>query len=171
MMELYIANCSKQEFDFTYMLPENPRPFLHRIRAGSQVKIHGTNAEIDCIIKQHAIYGLMNADEVKKGFGGLAYRVGKPISIEGIEQGMSQADMEAIERALEARKVQAAASDMIIQQKAQEMGLRQTDGLEIEVLEEKRNAADTDSKFQQTIEVSRETAAPQKRGRGRPSKG
>jgi len=169
-MELYVANCSKQDFDFTYMLPENPRPFLHRIRAGSQVKIQGTSTEVDQIVKQHTVYGMMNVDEVKKGFGSLAYRIGKPISVDAIENGFTQSEQEAIDRALEARKIQAAASDQIIQQKAQEMGLRQTEGLEIEVIEEKRNAADTDPKFQQTIEVSRETAAP-KRGRGRPSKG
>jgi len=165
-MELYVANCSKQDFDFTYMLPENPRPFLHRIRAGSQVKIQGTSTEVDQIVKQHTVYGMMNVDEVKKGFGSLAYRIGKPISVDAIENGFTQKDQEAIDRAQNARNITAAAADGILSTKAQEMGLKQKSGLEIEVVEEKRNAGDNESKFEQTIEVVREGVQPIK-SRGR----
>ena len=51
--------------------------------------------------------------------------------------------------------------------KAQEMGLKQRSGLEIEVIEERKNAADNSEKFEQTIEVQREGVAPRK---GRPRK-
>ena len=163
-MKLYIANASKQEFHFTYMLPENPRPFSHHIRAGAQMMIEASQTDIDSIIKQHSIYGLMEASKVKKGFGGQCYRIDKPINVEAIEQGLSQRDQEAIDRAQEARNNTAAAADMILSTKAQEMGLKQKSGLEVEVVEEKKNAADSGEKFEQTIQVNREGSAPLKKG-------
>ena len=166
-MELFIANCSKQDFLFTYMLPENPRPFSHKIRAGAQIKLIQDQIQVDAIIKQHQPYGIMEVGKVNKGFGGLCYRFNKPISVEAIESGISQSDQENIERANEARKITAVAQDQIISQKAQEMGLKQKSGVEVEVVEEKKNAADTESKFDETIEVLHEGVAPRK---GRPRK-
>jgi hypothetical protein len=166
-MELFIANCSKQDFLFTYMLPENPRPFSHKIRAGAQIKLVQDQIQVDAIIKQHQPYGIMEVGKVSKGFGGLCYRFNKPISVEAIESGISQSDQENIERANEARKITAVAQDQIISQKAQEMGLKQKSGVEVEVVEEKKNAADTESKFDETIEVLHEGVAPRK---GRPRK-
>ena len=168
IMELFIANCSKQDFLFTYMLPENPRPFSHKIRAGAQQKFVQTQTEADAIIKQHQPYGMMEVTQVSKGFGGLCYRFNKPISVQAIESGISQSDDENIRRADEARKITAVAQDQIISQKAQEMGLKQKAGIEVEVVEEKKNAADTESKFDETIEVLHEGVAP--KGKGRPRK-
>jgi hypothetical protein len=161
-MKLYIANCSKQEFQFTYGLLENPRPFMQKIRAGAQIVIEGQPEELDYILRQHEPYGFQDARSVKKGFGGIAFQFDKPISVSNIEQGISQRDQEAIDRALEARKITAAAADQQLSQKAEELGLQQKSGLEIEILEEKRNAADSDSKFEETIEVVKEGLAPRK---------
>lgn len=170
MEKLFVANCSKQEFHFTYMLPENPRPFAHHIRAGGQIEIKGSTFEVDAIVKQHSLYGMMEVGKVGKGFGGLCYQLGKPIKVEAIEQGLSQSDLEMIERAQQARNITAAAQDRIISDKAQEMGLKQKGGLEVEIIEEKRNAADNSQKFEQTIEVVHEGVAPQATRRGRPRK-
>lgn len=168
-MKLYVANCSKQEHLFTYMLPENPRPFSHAIRAGSQIEIPGNQDAIDAIIKQHELYGMMEAKKVRKGFGNLAYQIDKPINVDAIENGFTQAEQEMIDRAQTARNVTAAAADQMIANKAQEMGLKQKSGLEIEVIEEKKNAADHAPKFEQTIEVVREGVQPIKKGRSRKS--
>ena len=168
-MKLYVANCSKQEHLFTYMIPENPRPFSHSIRAGAQIEIPGNQDAIDAIINQHAIYGMMEINKVKKGFGGLCYRLEKPISIEAIQSGFTQSEQETIDRSQLARNVTAAAADQMIANKAQEMGLKQKSGLEIEVIEEKKNAGDNEPKFEQTIEVVRESLQPMK-SRGRPRK-
>ena len=124
-MKLYVANCSKQEHLFTYMLPENPRPFSHSIRAGSQIEITGNQPEIDSVVSQHSIYGLMEAKKVKKGFGALCYAIDKPISIEAIQNGFTQSEQEMVDRAQQARNATAAAADQILQNKAQEMGLKQ----------------------------------------------
>jgi hypothetical protein len=166
-MKLYIANCSKQDHHFTYMIVENPRPFMERIRAGAQILIDRSTEDVNQIINQHSRYGLMEASKVKKGFGGIAYRLEKPISVQNIEAGIEQRDQEMIDRALEARKITAVASDQLISNKAQEMGLRQKSGLELEVVEEKKNAGDNEPKFNETIEVQKEGLTPRK---GRPRK-
>jgi hypothetical protein len=170
MASFYIANCSKHEYLFTYMFYENSRPFHHKIRAGSQIKLEATDDEIGQIIRQHEIYGMQPIEKVNKGFGGLAYRIGKSISVSAIEAGLSQSDQEMIERALEARKNTAAAVDSIMSAKAQEYGSRQTAPLEIEVVEENRGPADSNDKFNETITVVKDGISDKPR-RGRPKKG
>jgi len=159
--QIYIANCSKSDFLFTYMLVENPRPFHHKIRAGSQICLNLDKSETDQIIKQHSIYGMQPVDNVTKGFSGLAYAF-KPISVEAIQAGISQKDQENIERALETRKNTAAATDHILQEKAREFGSRQTAPLEIEVIEEKRNPIDEGTGFNETITVVKQGLDPDK---------
>ena len=166
-MELYIANCTKQDHQFTYMLFENPRPFMERIRAGSQVKIQGSNNEIDQIIKQHEIYGLIPVEKIKGNFSGMAYRIDKPINVEAIENGITVRDQTMIDRATEARKITAVASDQKISETAQQMGLKQKAPLEVEIIEEKKHFADNEPKFEQTIEVVKEGVAPKSRGRSK----
>ena len=112
---------------------------------------------------------MMDVKKVKKGFGGLCYAIDKPISVEAIESGFTQSDQEMIDRAQQARNATAAAADQILANKAQEMGLKQKSGLEVEIVEDKKNAADNGEKFNQTIEVVREGVQPIK-GRGRPKK-
>ena len=165
MTKLYVANTTKQEFLFTYYLPENVRPFSHTIRAGSQIEINGPQHEVDSIINQHAIYGMVEANKVKKGFGGLCYRIDKPVSLDAIEQGLSQNDQDKIDRAAEARQMTAAAADLVISQKAQEMGLQQKAPLEVEVIEESKNPFETSGKFNETIEVVKDGGPAPRRGR------
>ncbi len=164
-MKLYIANCSKQEFHFTYSIPEQIRPYFQHIRAGSQIVIDGDQIAVDSIINQHSVYGMSHISKVKKGFGGLAYSIDKPISVEAIENGFDQKHQDMIDRALEARKVSAVAADQIMSNKAQEMGLKEASVTSVEIVEEKRNAADTGEKLNQVIEVIHEGQTPR---RGRP---
>ena len=166
-MKLYIANCSKNEHLFTYCLPEVLRPFSHHIRAGGQIEIPGEPAAIDAIIKEHELYGMQPFDKVHKGFGGLCYRLDKPISVEAIRSGFTQTEQEMIDKSLEARKITAAAQDQIFASKAQEMGVKVNSGIEFEVTEEKKNQGDNDPKFEQTISVVHEGVTPKKAARGK----
>lgn len=168
MTTLYVANCTKQTRLFTYMFVENPKPFHHKILAGTQIKIEGSDFEIDQIVKQHEIYGMQLADKVTKGFSGLAYRLNKVISLDAIQAGFSQKDQEIIDTALEVRKNTAAATDMILNRKAQEYGSRQTAPLEIEVIEEGRGPTDNEGKFNETIQVITDGIETPAKKRGRP---
>lgn len=164
-MKLFIANCTKQENFFEYTIPESFKRFAKPIRAGGQVEIENTPDILNYIIGQHERYGFTEVSKVAKGFSGLCYRFDKPISVNAIEAGLSQNEQDMIDRALEARKVQAVASDQIISRIAQEGGLRQKGATEFETVEEKRNMADTESKFEQTITVAKEGIEPKRRGR------
>ena len=154
-----------QHHNFIYSIPENPKRFIKEIRAGGQVELDFSLDILKNIVAQHERYGFTEVTQVKKGFSGVCYRFDKPISISAIESGMSQTEQTAIDRALEARKIQAVANDQIISRVAQEGGLRQQAPLELEVIEEKRNFADNETKFEQTITVEKEGIATKRRGR------
>ena len=169
-MKLYIANCSKQDTQFTYGLKEIFRPFMQKIRAGAQIVLTHNLDEVNHIIAQHAIYGMQEVGKIKKGFGGLCYRLDKPINVEAIESGFTQTEQEQIDRALEARKYTAAAADKMLNDKAQELGLRQKSALEVETIEDSKGPMDENQKFGEVIEVVKEGAPPIQKGRGRPRK-
>ena len=167
MTKLYIANCTKQEAFFEYTVPENLKRFAKPIRAGTQVEIENTSDVLNYIIGQHERYGFTEVSKITKGFSGLCYRFDKPISIDAIQAGLSQSEQDMIDRALEARKIQAVASDAHLSRVAQEGGLRQKANLEVEVVEEKRNFTDNEDKFEQTITVQKEGIEPKPKSRKR----
>ena len=113
----------------------------------------------------------MEVGKVKKGFGGLVYRMDKPISVEAIQNGFTQSEQEQIDRALQARTVTAVVTDKMMADRAQELGLRQKAALEVEVVEESKGITDTnENKFNETITVVKDGGAePARRGRPRKS--
>ena len=154
MAKLYIANCSKQDFLLTYMLPENPRAFMHHIRPGAQHLVEGDQQQLQWIVDQHAKYGMQEADKVSRGFGGRCYRFDKPVSVEAIELGLSQSDQEAIDRALQARQATAVAADAILDRAAEQVGARPTGELSVEVIEENKDPT-RQVQFGETITVEK----------------
>lgn len=168
-MKLYIANCSKQDHTFTYMLPENPRPFLREIKAGCQVEFDGDSDMLNAIVNQHSVYGLQNVKKIERGFGGLCYQFDKVISIDAIKSGFTQNEQEMIERSQKQKEITAAAADHLLATKAQEFGITQSHAYEIEIMEEKNNAVDDGEKLHEIISVKRDglKEAPK---RGRPKK-
>ena len=165
-MDLYIANCSKADFLFCYMLIGNERPFQQKIRAGAQVKLQHQPEEIEHIIRQHELYGMCHVERIGQGFSNLAYQRDKPISIKAIEAGITQGEQEAIDRALEVRKIGAVATDALLEKTAQEGGLRQVSPIEVSVTEEGKGPSDPGSGFDETIAVEKQ-GLPESRGRGR----
>jgi hypothetical protein len=153
--KLYIANCSKQNFLLTYMLPENTKPFIHEMRPGTQVELNHSPDEVASIIRQHELYGMHPADKVTKGFGGRCYRLDRPISVEAIEQGISQTDEEAIKRATIMRQAAVAAGDAALEQAAESVGARQVAPLQVEITEDRKDPTDTGPKFGETITLDK----------------
>jgi hypothetical protein len=94
-MKLYIANTTKQRHDFTYRKPETGRLVYHPINAGSQaVVLDGTKAEIDIIIQQHEVYGLIDAGNIdhNRAYIGMCYSIDKPVASRIIEKAMRDND-------------------------------------------------------------------------------
>ena len=84
-MNLFIANCTKQNHDFAYMIPSFKTFKNVPIPVGTQIKLTNLAAsDIDQITKQHAKYGMVRADEVDrtKPFIGLCYDIDRPVKLD-----------------------------------------------------------------------------------------
>lgn len=118
-MLLHIANCTKQDLDFIYRLPGDPRMKLQKIKVGTQAKIY-KDAPLETlqhIIKQHERYGLVSVEEaVKAGsdvFVGACWSF-KPIDMDKVVHTIDHNDGVIHDRGVETRKESAvAASDAI----------------------------------------------------------
>jgi hypothetical protein len=104
MPELYIGNVSKQIQMFAYRTPERTGIVTQTIPIGGQIRVapNGVNAdlstiEIDAIINQHRIYGIVSVDNLGSSsgpFNGLVYAIGKPISVEKLHKAMRRKEEE-----------------------------------------------------------------------------
>lgn len=101
MPELYVGNVSKQIQLFAYRIPEKSGIITQTIPIGGQIRIapNGINTdlttlEIDFIIGQHRMYGIVSADNLNenadKPFNGLVYSIGKAMSVEKLRKGMQK---------------------------------------------------------------------------------
>jgi hypothetical protein len=139
MPKLFIANCSKQFVDFAYRIAEEASVRLQRISIGGQIAIAGdlNTLQIDYIIKQHLKYGLIPEEEVKnaKGFVGLAYQIGKPLSVTTIMHAMSKNKAVLIKRGKDMRQNVAVAANNIIEDQLAENELANLDKLEVTIEE------------------------------------
>lgn len=96
-MQLYVANCTKQDHDFTYRIPEEAGVKKQKIPAGTQIPVFakGLNKmQIDSVVEHHAKYGLVSFDEIDRTrpFVGLCYAVDRPIPINSILKAMEHND-------------------------------------------------------------------------------
>lgn len=168
MVKLYVANCTKMSHDFQYRQPETDKIILQQIPAGQQVLIYkpdATAAEVDHIINQHAVYGLVKASEVDRtnAYIGLCYSIEKPVKDTQIHSAMSGNDDHMAELSHELRKISAAATD----EQLRTADMHYAGQLEVEVVEQPRTG-DNSEKMNETIVVNPDTTG--KRGRGRPSR-
>lgn len=161
-MELFIANCTKQNMDFIYRLPGDNRMHMQRIPVGGQLRIYKdtTLDVIKHIISQHEKYGLVSADEVVKqrGWVGACWSF-KPIDIERVVHAVDHNDGVIQENALEYRKGAAAAMADFLARENESLN-----NLEIEVEEVVPKGADPG--YSEVIEV-RDQSRPERGRRGR----
>src|ERR1700740_3496240 len=133
---LYIANCSKQNFEFQFRNQKEPgsKVVSVTIPVGNQSKVvsNADSSKIDWIIKQHEIYGLKPVNEVdhRSGFNGICYQIDNPVDIDKILRGFDYLDKTMDDLAAEKRQIASAA----IANKLAE-GNRNFKGLELEIVE------------------------------------
>jgi hypothetical protein len=91
-MKLFVGNATSKNFEFHYRLPERTSILHQEILMGQQVQITGrdmTMPEIEAVIKQGSVYGLIAVEEVDRRmtqYRGLCYSVDKPIASTKIEK-------------------------------------------------------------------------------------
>jgi hypothetical protein len=168
MVKLYVANCTKMTHDFQYRQPETEKIILQHIPAGHQVLVYkadATAAEVDHIISQHSVYGLVKASEVDRtgGYIGLCYSLDKPVKDTQIHSAMDGNDDHMAELSHEMRKISAAATDEQLRQ----ADMHYAGQLEVEVVEQARTG-DNSETMNEVIAVNPDASG--KRNRGRPSR-
>jgi hypothetical protein len=108
---LYIANCSKQVWMFTFRVPGMQSGyFVKAIPAGQQICLdHLTSDEIALVIAHWEIYGMKSAEEMsrRKGYTGLCYRLEKPVVMDAMLATYEQND-DALTQAADERRVKTA---------------------------------------------------------------
>jgi hypothetical protein len=117
-MKLFIGNPTTQNHVFLYRLAENAKIVERPIPAGKQIDIEcDTRDEIDSIIKQHARYGLIDANEVTRirKFHGLCYALDKPIPADKLNYFREHNTGELIEQGRELRQIAAIAGNDLME--------------------------------------------------------
>ena len=97
MPELFIGNVSKQIIQFAYRTLERAGVIYQTIAIGGQIRIapNGvktdlTTPEIDYIIGQHRVYGILPIEELNDitASSSVCYAIGKPISADKLQRAM-----------------------------------------------------------------------------------
>jgi hypothetical protein len=93
MAKMYIANCTNQVQDFQYRLPESNKIYKQPISIGDQIRLSGdlSTPDIEAIISQHQIYGLVPVSEIdrSKDFVGLCWQLDRPIDVEKVKRALA----------------------------------------------------------------------------------
>lgn len=143
MSELYVANCTKQNYVFAYRIPGENGVKTVPINIGQQIQVPGvcSPAHVEGVLKQHRRYGVTEVGEIDrtKPFIGICYSVDKKIAVDKIIRVMNHNDAVLQQRGQQQRRAAAVASNNLIEQHIHTAN--QT---------EKLNAALTD--FEMTIE-------------------
>lgn len=167
-MSLYVANLTKQVFEFHYWTENTKRPVVAKIQPFSQVNVHpqGTRMEHENIVDQHKMYGLVPVNELDRhrDFVGQCYQFDDPIPLDRLQTMLKRNDEVLYKQALERRKEAAASMDDMMQRTAQETDTNIA-GLEVEIQEVEQKGVDP--QVHEVITVGEEN---QPRRRGRPRK-
>jgi hypothetical protein len=160
MAKLYIANCTKQVQELLYKIHEidQRKAFRVTIPVGGQALIY-REAEHQVLMKivdQHLMYGLRAVSEIDrtKDYTGMCYQFDKPIDVEKIMYAMAQNEKAVELMGHEVRKQAAAGLSNSIDNMM--MGSEQKlTSVEVEVVEQPKNAGDTEEKMVETIQVAK----------------
>lgn len=134
-MRLFVANPTKQHLVFHYRKPESKNVLAVHIAAGSQEQIEDdrlTQAEIDEIVRQNEIYGLVPLSSVGKSTRGganvphMVFSIGQPITLTKIYEALEAQD-DRMRRLGDETRINTAAG--------LQSALEQSTGAEVRVLE------------------------------------
>lgn len=159
-MKLYVANMTKQFHDFLYTVPEEKKQGrfrMQRIAPGEQIRVYQddmTQADVDAIVSQHEIYGLIGVNEIKrtKAFIGLCFSVDKPVDMEKFMVAEQHNDAVLADRGVEIRKNAAVAVADHISRNRESSG--DLAGLDVEVIEQPKRGGTPDGLMNEKVTVS-----------------
>lgn len=171
MSKLFVANCSKFNYELHYWVENSKKPVVTKIRPGAQESIYpqGTRDDHARIIDQHKVYGLTPVNEIDRSniFVGQCFQFDTPIPHDRLFTTMERNDDVLYEQALERRKEAAAATSDGIRRDAQDADVK-VGNIEIEIKEvEQKGVTQTVHEIMSVGEEG-EVAPQEPRRRGRP---
>ena len=135
-MKMYVANTTHQVQDFQYRLPDSLKIYKQEIRIGGQIAVPGdiTRNDVDFIVNQHAMYGLVDVKEIDRtrNFFGLCYSIDKPVDVERVKYAIIHNNEVLVERGKDLRKEAAVAVNNAIEEQTGGLNSLQMDIEEIE---------------------------------------
>ena len=147
MAKLYIANCSQQIQDFQYRVSDNDKIYKIPIDIGTQIQLPGhlSTQDIDFIVRQHAVYGLVSVSEIdrSKHFFGVCYSIDKPVDISKLRYALEHNRDVLVERGKEIRKEAAVVVNNALEEDARFSG--RLNSFEVEITEIEKPNASSDS--------------------------
>jgi hypothetical protein len=169
-MPLYIANCSKFNYELHYWVDNSKKPVVTKIRPGGQESVYpqGTRVDHERIVEQHKMYGLIPVSEIDRSqkFVGQCFQFDTPITHDRLYTTMERNDDVLYEQALEQRKAAALASDDLVRKAAQEADVK-VGNIETEIQEIEQKGVEP--QIHEIISVGEESEQPRRRGRPRRS--
>lgn len=180
-MDLYIANCTQQVQMFNYRPLGSMQQQFRQIGIGQQVKLGSPTwgtADIDHIIAQHTIYGMVRVDEIDRTrhFAGLCYDVDRPVPVAKVMHTI-ETNQQVLTRRGEEQRADAAVMVNHGMEKAlgdigAEVTATHVEVAEFEPSREARGRGAVDPQLSETITVDRRADAPLERtGRPKPARG
>ena len=164
-MKLYVANCTAQDHDFVFRLPEVTNLRMQKIHAGQQVAISGdlNQHEVDAIVRQHQPYGLASADNLDqaKPFIGLCYSVDKPVPASRLNYAFEHNKKVLIQRGQEIQKETAVSVNH--QLETVNEGLGRVGQVSVELREERKDGGVPDVNTQLNVVKPGESPPPPRR--------
>lgn len=168
MVKLYVANCTKQDTDFLYRIPETQQVHRQHIKVGHQVLIYKdtTSDVIQNIIDQHQVYGMVAVEDVdrSKHFVGTCYQIGKPIEMGRVQYAIQHNDETRTIQANEAMAATLAARNNATEEELRGSGTT-LDSLKMTIEEELK--PDQSDGLSQTLSIDKEQASALRTSRGR----
>ena len=153
-MKIFIANCTKQDNLFAYRIPETAGVKTQAIRMGSQAQIPGelNHIQVEGIIEQHRIYGLVTVEEFErmKVFVPFVASIDRPVKEETIRRVMALNTGVLVKRGQDMRREAALAVNAVIEQ-----GSTAIETLEMSVEEEHQGSFTDRDAMSEGVRVSR----------------
>lgn len=161
-MKMFIANATKQEFTLMYRVPESTGLRSQLVPIGGQIQVSGdlTQEAIDSIIQQQAKYALIDAAEASRvrDFSGYCYSIGKPVSMNKIEDLIRHNTDKLVEIGKKIRQEAAISANNALEAGMDEAGGPAAPGVnkfEMSVVEENHDDRDEMPAIAEGIRVSR----------------
>jgi hypothetical protein len=158
MSKMYVLNCTRQNQEFWYRLPESTKLLHQMIPIGGQIQVAGdlTTFDIDSIVEQHSRYGMVSYSEIDraKPFVGYCYQLDKRFNnvADALQRGLDHNDRVLDALGKQMREEAAIAVNQSIE--GQRAPARLTE-LELTVEEE-----GDDGTFHQGIRVTKDNSSP-----------